>query len=101
MAGVIEIVTYRWGLPDDTAPLLRLTDALRQHEVIVLLAHVKISKPRVLQCSLQIALTGVMAALWEEAVVRPVERLSDESAGELPEDIRSANLVPFARPVLA
>jgi uroporphyrinogen-III synthase len=27
-ADVIEIVTYRWGLPEDTAPLLRLIDAL-------------------------------------------------------------------------
>jgi uroporphyrinogen-III synthase len=26
-ADVIEIVTYRWGLPEDTAPLLRLIDA--------------------------------------------------------------------------
>lgn len=42
-----------------------------------------------------------MAALWEEAVVRPLERLSDESAGELPEDIRPANVVPFARRVPA
>jgi len=35
--------------------------------------------------------------LWEEAVVRPLERLSDESAGEPAEDIRLANVVPFAR----
>jgi uroporphyrinogen-III synthase len=27
-ADVIEIVTYRWGLPEDTTPLLRLIDAL-------------------------------------------------------------------------
>jgi len=27
-AEAIEIVTYRWGLPEDTAPLLRLVDAL-------------------------------------------------------------------------
>lgn len=40
---------------------------------------------------------GVMAALWDETVVRPLERLSVESAGDLPEDIRPANLVPFAR----
>ncbi|ARO87204.1 XRE family transcriptional regulator [Nitrosospira lacus] len=31
-------------------------------------------------------LEGVMAALWEEAVVRPVGRLSDESAGDLPKN---------------
>jgi len=29
-AEVIEIVTYRWGLPEDTAPLLRLIGALSQ-----------------------------------------------------------------------
>jgi len=44
---------------------------------------------------------GILAAMWEEAVVRPLERLSDESAGELPEDIRPANVVPFARRVPA
>src|SRR6202023_1568238 len=27
-ADVIEIVTYRWALPEDTAPMLRLIDAL-------------------------------------------------------------------------
>jgi hypothetical protein len=53
------------------------------------------------QTELNQKLEGVMAALWEEAVVRPLERMSDESAGELPEDIRSANVVPVARPVLA
>ena len=37
------------------------------------------------QTELNQKLEGVMAALWEEAVVRPLERLSDESAGELPE----------------
>jgi hypothetical protein len=42
-----------------------------------------------------------MAALWEEAVARPLERLSDERSGELPEEIRSANVVAFARPVSA
>ena len=46
-------------------------------------------------------LEGVMAALWEETVVRPLERLSNESAAELPEDIRPANVVPFARRVPA
>ena len=46
-------------------------------------------------------LEGVMAALWEETVIRPLERLSNESAGELPEDIRPANVVPFARRVSA
>ncbi len=53
------------------------------------------------QTELNQKLEGVMAALWEEAVVRPLERLSDESAGELPEDIRPANVVPFARRVPA
>lgn len=53
------------------------------------------------QTELNQKLEGVMAALWEEAVVRPLGRLSDESAGELPQDARSANVVPFARPVSA
>lgn len=42
-------------------------------------------------------LEGVLAALWEENVIRPLERLSDESAGELPEVGGTANVVPFAR----
>jgi len=53
------------------------------------------------QTELNQKLEAVMAALWEEAVVRPLERLSDESAGELPDDIRPANVVPFARRVTA
>ncbi len=32
-AAVIEIVTYRWALPEDTAPLLRLIDALGRDEI--------------------------------------------------------------------
>jgi uroporphyrinogen-III synthase len=32
-ADVIEIVTYRWGLPEDTAPLLRLIGALDRDEI--------------------------------------------------------------------
>jgi hypothetical protein len=32
-ADVIEIVTYRWGLPEDTAPLLRLIRALDRDEI--------------------------------------------------------------------
>src|ERR1700730_14099911 len=32
-ADVIEIVTYRWALPEDTAPLLRLIDALGRDEI--------------------------------------------------------------------
>jgi uroporphyrinogen-III synthase len=32
-AYVTEIVTYRWGLPEDTAPLLRLIDALGSDEI--------------------------------------------------------------------
>jgi uroporphyrinogen-III synthase len=32
-ADVTEIVTYRWGLPEDFAPLLRLIDALGRDEI--------------------------------------------------------------------
>jgi uroporphyrinogen-III synthase len=32
-AEVIEIVTYRWALPENTAPLLRLIDALGRDEI--------------------------------------------------------------------
>ena len=32
-ADVTEIVTYRWGLPEDTTPLLRLIDALGRDEI--------------------------------------------------------------------
>lgn len=32
-AKVIEIVTYRWALPEDTVPLLRLIDALGRDEI--------------------------------------------------------------------
>ena len=32
-AEVIEITTYRWALPRDTAPLLRLIDALGRDEI--------------------------------------------------------------------
>src|ERR1700730_5917868 len=32
-AEVIEIVTYRWDLPEDTTPLLRLIDALGRDEI--------------------------------------------------------------------
>jgi uroporphyrinogen-III synthase len=32
-AQVIEIATYRWALPEDTAPLLKLIDALERDEV--------------------------------------------------------------------
>lgn len=53
------------------------------------------------QTELNQKLESVMAAFWEETVVRPLVRLSDESAGELPEDIRPANIVPFARRVTA
>ena len=38
-------------------------------------------------------LEGVMATLWEETVVRPPERLSDESAGELAADTRPRECV--------
>lgn len=53
------------------------------------------------QTELNQKLEGVMAALWDKTVVRPLERLSDESADELPEDIRPANVVPFVRRVSA
>jgi hypothetical protein len=53
------------------------------------------------QTELNQKLEGVMAASWDETVVRPLERLLDESAGELPEDVRPANVVPFARRALA
>jgi hypothetical protein len=53
------------------------------------------------QTELNQKLESVMAALWEETVVRPLERLSDESAGEPAEGIRPANVVPFARRVPA
>ena len=32
-AALSEIVTYRWGLPDDIVPLLRLIDALGRDEI--------------------------------------------------------------------
>jgi uroporphyrinogen-III synthase len=35
-ADVIEIVTYRWALPEDTTPLLRLIDALGHDEIDLL-----------------------------------------------------------------
>ena len=52
------------------------------------------------QTELNQKLEGVMDALWEETVVRPLERLSN-GAGELPEDIRATNVVPFAHCVPA
>lgn len=53
------------------------------------------------QTELNQKLEGVMASLWEEEVVKPLERLSDESADDLPEEVRGANVVPFARPASA
>jgi hypothetical protein len=53
------------------------------------------------QIELNQKLEGVMAALWEDAIVRPFERLSNESARKLPEEIRSPKVIPFARPVSA
>jgi hypothetical protein len=49
------------------------------------------------QTELHQRLEAVSTALWEENVVRPLERLSDESAGELPEIAGASNVVPFAR----
>jgi transcriptional regulator with XRE-family HTH domain len=45
-------------------------------------------------------LEDVIAALWEENVIRPLQRLTDESAAEPPPE-SLANVVPFARPVSA
>lgn len=53
------------------------------------------------QIELNQKLESVMAALWDETVVRPLERLSHESAGELTEDIHPATVVPFTRRVSA
>jgi transcriptional regulator with XRE-family HTH domain len=53
------------------------------------------------QTELNQKLESVMAALWEEAVVRPLERLSNESADELSDDFRSTNVVTFAPKVRA
>ena len=44
-AVVIEIVTYRWALPEDTAPLRRLIDALG-HDEIDLMAFTSASQAR-------------------------------------------------------
>ena len=49
------------------------------------------------QTELHQRLEGVLAALWEENVIRPLQRLSDEAAGELPETAGTSNVVPFAR----
>jgi len=45
-------------------------------------------------------LENVIAALWDENVVRPLQRLTDESAAEPPLGV-SANVVPFTRGVSA
>ncbi len=47
------------------------------------------------QMELNQKLEGIMASLWESSVVQPLERLSDESAGELPDEPRPINVVPF------
>jgi transcriptional regulator with XRE-family HTH domain len=47
------------------------------------------------QTELNQKLERVMAALWDQTVVRPLERLSNESAGDLPEHIRSVNKAPL------
>lgn len=39
-------------------------------------------------------LETVMAALWKESIIRPLKRLSDERAGEIPDD--NAQAKPFA-----
>ena len=44
---------------------------------------------------------GMMANLWDEAVVRPLGRLSDECASELPNVVRAANVIPTVRSVSA
>lgn len=53
------------------------------------------------QTELNQKLEGVMAARWGKIVVRPLERLSDESADELPDDVRPTNVLPFAPRVSA
>jgi hypothetical protein len=53
------------------------------------------------QTELNQNLEGVMAALWDDAVVKPLERRSNESASEPPEEMRSPKSIPFARPVSA
>lgn len=53
------------------------------------------------QTELHQALEGVLARLWEETVVKPLERLSDESAAEPAEHQKPTNVVPFARTVSA
>jgi len=35
-ADVIEIATYRWGLPEDTGPLVKLMDALERNQIDVI-----------------------------------------------------------------
>jgi len=49
------------------------------------------------QTELNQKLESVISALWEDTVIKPLERLSHESASELPEDVRPANVLPFAR----
>ena len=54
------------------------------------------------QTELNQKLENIMASRWEESVIRPLERLSDESAAEQSEDDpRPINVVPFTRPAVA
>lgn len=53
------------------------------------------------QAELNQKLESVMAALWEDAVVKPLGRLSNESAIELPNELRATNVISFARTVSA
>jgi transcriptional regulator with XRE-family HTH domain len=51
------------------------------------------------QTELNQKLESIMASLWEASVIKPLERLSDESAGEQSEDdARPVNVIPFTRP---
>jgi len=45
-------------------------------------------------------LENVISAVWEENIIRPLQRLTDASAAEPPPE-SPVNVVPFARPMLA
>jgi hypothetical protein len=52
------------------------------------------------QTELNQKLESIMASLWEQSVVRPLEHLSNETATEQSEDERPINVVPFTRPAV-
>jgi transcriptional regulator with XRE-family HTH domain len=51
------------------------------------------------QTELNQKLETIMASIWEESVIKPLERLSDESADEQSDEARPINVVPFTRPL--